>query len=352
MRTRVLRIFALILVCAAALWAQRRFSWQDYCFTNPSSIVCPGHEYANKPTPPPRPDSPSKAVITHPFSPTPRAAKPSMVVLGGIDWRFADPFADALVGMNFSRISDSSLARNLIAQIGASQNLTDADTKKIFDALSGVDQVAVSVRNNRMVVMMTGRVTESNLSGTEAGLKVVQLPGSATLVGHAEAVDQAAQRIARKFPLGELARGAEERQAASEFWTLASPGLLGPQAYSIGLKRFSLTVLISDRFVSDIAFEFNGVPSVSAITAVQKNLGGGTLEGNAVHLRTSIEADEAQQKFAEIASGPLGDRLGALIQAARYLPVPDTSAAPKQSRPVIYGLDDSPRVVGQDHPNQ
>jgi hypothetical protein len=339
MRTRVSRVFALSLVCASALWAQRRFSWQDYCFTNPSSIVCPGHEYANKPTPPSRPASPSKTVITHPFSSTPRAGTPSMVVLGGIDWRFADPFADALVGMNFSRISDSSLARKLIAQIGASQNLTDADIKKILDGLSGVDQVAVSVRNNRMVVMITGRATESSLSAPEAGLKVVSLPGSAMLVGHADAVDQAAQRIAWKFPLGELARVAEERQAASEFWTVASPGMLGPQAYSIGLKRFSLTVLIRDRFVSDIAFEFSGVPTVNAITAVQKNLGGGTLEGNAVHMRTTVEADEAQQKFAEIAAGPLGDRLGALIQAARYLPVPDTSTAPKQSRPVIYGLD-------------
>ena len=57
-----------------------------------------------------------------------------------------------------------------------------------------------------------------------------------------------------------------------------------------------------------------------------------------------MEAGELQQKFGQIVASPLGDRLEALVEAARYLPMRDTTV-PKQTRPVIYGLDGGPKVV-------
>ncbi len=68
------------------------------------------------------------------------------------------------------------------------------------------------------------------------------------------------------------------------------------------------------------------------------------LEGRVVHVRTSIEAEEIDQKFAEIAASPVGQRLSELVKAAQYLPAPDTTVK-KRTRPVIYGLDDGPREV-------
>ena len=56
-----------------------------------------------------------------------------MIVVGGIDWRFADPLADTLVGLNFSGLAASTLARSLIAQLGASQGLTEVDLQKIMN---------------------------------------------------------------------------------------------------------------------------------------------------------------------------------------------------------------------------
>jgi hypothetical protein len=46
------------------------------------------------------------------------------------------------------------------------------------------------------------------------------------LIGHADAVDQATQRIAMKAPLTELTQAAQARQATSEFWAIGSPGWL------------------------------------------------------------------------------------------------------------------------------
>ena len=345
-----------LLWAAAGLWAQSRFSWQDYCFKNPAAPFCPGHDYAIK-KPAPAKDTAPRSVITNPHPSTPRneaprtatsrIATPALMVVGGIDWRFADPFPDALVGINFEGISTSPVARSMIAQLGANQGLGEADIQKIFDGLAGVDQVALSIRANRVVVMVTGSVTDSTLPAPEAGLKVVPVSGNAMLVGHPDAVDQAVQRMARQSPPAELTPLAEQLQASSEFWAIGSAGFVGTQAISAGVKRFSLTVSIRNRLASDMAFEFNGVPSAGTLKTWQTTLGATTLEGNVVHLRTSMEADEVQQKFGQIAGGPLGQQLAALIQAARYLPARDTTV-PRQTKPVIYGLDGGPREVNQD----
>jgi hypothetical protein len=178
-----------------------------------------------------------------------------VIVAGGIDWRFADALADALAGLNGTTLSASPVARSLIAQLGANQGLSAADMQKISARLSSVNQVALSVRDNRMVVMITGRVTDSTLPALEAGWKAVPVMGNAMLVGNAEAVDQAVQRMAMDVPPADLTRLAEERQANSEFWAVGSARLAGPQAVSAGVKRFSLTVSIQDRLTTDLAFE-------------------------------------------------------------------------------------------------
>jgi hypothetical protein len=338
-----IRVLALGLVWVASLCGQRRFSWQDYCFDHPSAPFCSGHDYAIKR--PPKEAAP-RDVVTNPFPPAPQKVTPSLIVIGGIDWRFADPSADALVGFNFSGLSASPLSRTLIAQLGASQGLTEVDMQKIFDGLSGVDQVALSIRDDRIVVMIIGRVTDSPLPAPEAGRKAVLVSGNAMLVGHPDAVDQAAHRIAINGPLAESTRLAVERQATSDFWALGSPGLVGPQAVNARVKRFSLTVSIRNRFSSDMSFEFDRAPAADTLRLWQTTLGAATLEGSVVHVRMSMEADEVQQKFGQIAASPVGQRLAALVKAAQYLPMRDTSVS-KHSKPVIYGLDDGPREVNQ-----
>ena len=102
-----------------------------------------------------------------------------------------------------------------MAQLGAKQGLTDREMQKIFEGLSGAAQVALSIRDDRMVVMLTGLATDVTLPALEAGWKAAPLPGNAMLVGHVEAVDQALQRLATQGPLNELARLAEQRHAGS-----------------------------------------------------------------------------------------------------------------------------------------
>jgi hypothetical protein len=165
------------------------------------------------------------------------------------------------------------------------------------------------------------------------------------LVGHPEAVDQAAQRIAMKLPLAEFTRLAVERQAGSDFWAIGPAALVSPQAVTAGVKRFTLTVSVRNRLTSDLAFEFDASPDPDILRTWQT-----TLEDKVAHLRMSMEAYEVQQGFGRIVASPVGQRLAALVQAARYLPVRNATV-PSHTKPVIFGLDSGPREVNQ-YPKQ
>jgi hypothetical protein len=101
-----------------------------------------------------------------------------------------------------------------------------------------------------------------------------------------------------------------------------------------------------DRVTSDTAFEFDGAPDASAIQTWLKTLGDAKLEGTVVHARMSLETNETQQNSGRMAASLLGQRLGALIKSARYLPARESTMA-VHTRPVIYGLDDGAREVQQ-----
>src|SRR5262245_50701196 len=114
-----IRLLALGLLWVAGLSGQhRRFSWQDYCFNHPAAPFCQGHDYAVRRTKPGKDGTP-QTVVSVPFPPIPPPLTPSVIVVGGIDWRFADPSADAIVGFNVSGLRASPLAQSLMVRLGA-----------------------------------------------------------------------------------------------------------------------------------------------------------------------------------------------------------------------------------------
>ena len=333
----MIRPYAFGLLFAASLYGQKthKFSWQDACFNNSTAPYCMGHEDAIKRS------ARTKAAVARNAG-TPHEDTPLPINSGGIDWRFADPLADAIAGFDFKAISASPLARRLVIQWGATEGVTEPDMKKKLDGLSGVREVAISTRDNRIVAMITG-ISASTLPTLEAAWKAVQVSANVVLVGYADAVDQAVQRIAMNGALSESTRLAQEQQLNSEFWAVGSGRFLGPQAESTTLQRFSLALSIQDRFASDATFEFNSVPAADPIP-FWSTLGDAAVENKAVHTRKSMEGDEAQRRVGEMANSSLGQRLAALVTAGRYLPFRDITVL-KKTKPVIYGLDDGPKVI-------
>ena len=154
------------LVCAALAQGQSfKTNWANSCFMNPASVVCKNHDFAIKPA------KGGRKEATNAFSSAPGSGRAARIGAIDIDWRFADPQPDALAGFYVPGLSASPLGRSLIAQLAAKQNLSEADMQKIFEGLAGVDQIALSVRDNRVVVMVTGRVKELTLPPSDGRIE-------------------------------------------------------------------------------------------------------------------------------------------------------------------------------------
>lgn len=325
-----LRTFALGLACVASLYGQKKFSWQNACFNNPGLPYCQGRDFAVKPT---KGKNGSPGYSGDNTALTAEDAAPSVIGVSGINWRFADPAANSLASVSFNNLSPSPLARFVMSALAANQGLKEADMGKIFDAFSSVDQVALSIRGEQTLIMVTGCSKESTLPALETGWKA--LPnGNAMLIGPEDAVDQAVERIAADGPLTELARLAGKRQSNGDIWVVSSNDA---DAVKAGAKRLIVRASMRDRLTRDQVFEFSQAPDEKAIGALPAGPGITTVDGNKVHVKMAVEIDKVQLSLAEIAGTPLGEYLWALVKAGRYVPARD--AAKALPKPKIAGLD-------------
>jgi len=300
---------------------------------NPGLPYCQGHDFAIKKKPK-KAGATDKSATANSQAAVVDAeieddATPSVIVVGGVDWRFADPQADGLMSVSFSRLSATPLALGLMAALGSKQGLSVQEMGRVFDAFSSVDQVALSIRGERVLLMVTGSPADA-ASNLEAGWKATQVR-NALLIGTSGDVDEAAQRMAEDGPLSELARLAKQQQANGNFWAAGSGGMEG-------VKHFTLTASMRDRLTSDITFELSRAADANTALAAMGTM---SLEGNSVHFKMSMEADELEQSVEEIAATPLGRYLGILVKAGRTIPVANAAGA-THAKPVIHGLNDNP----------
>src|SRR5438270_11945936 len=98
-----------------------RFSWQTACFNNPGLPYCQGRDFAIKPVKGGKGGSAAGSLGSGGTAQTDEDGSPSVIVMGGVNWRFADPSADALVSMSFSNLAPSPLAQFVLSVFGASQ---------------------------------------------------------------------------------------------------------------------------------------------------------------------------------------------------------------------------------------
>jgi hypothetical protein len=324
------------ILLAASLYGQyghQHFSYQEACFKNFGLPYCQGSDFAIKPQPKGKND-PRGVGADFPAANVTAAD----IVAGAIDWRFADPSADTLVGFHGKTLASEPLARKVIAQLGAHLGLSPTEVDNVLARLSGVQQVAISVGRNQTVVMVTGRGSDSALPALDPGWKVAPVAGNAMLVGPAEAVDLAVQRMAKDDPPSDMMRLAMRRQAYSDFWAAGFAGLASPEAGSTKVKTFAMGVSIRDHLMSELSVEFNEPPDAKALGTWAPQLKS-AIDGNVVHVTTTIEPDELQQKLAQIAPRSIGEHLASLVKPTRYLPQHDSAAMSIQAKPVIHGLD-------------
>lgn len=333
---KILAAGFLLTVSLYGQYGHQRFSWQEACFKNFGLPYCQGHDFAIKPQQ--QGKNQAGHAVEGDFDSFPATnVTPSEVVAGAIDWRFADPSSETLVGFRARRLATLPLARKVIAQLGANMGLTPMETEKMLDRLSGVEQVAISAGQSQTIVMVTGRESDLMVPPLDPGWKATEVAGNALLIGQADAVDQATQRLAKDDPPSVMMRLAMKRQADNEFWAIGFSGPAGQEANSTKVKGLSIQLSIRDHLTSALALEFSGPPDAKVLQTWAPTLKG-AVEGNVVHVATTIEPDEIQQKLGQVLASPIREYLTAVVRPSRYIPAHE-AGVPKQAKPVIQGLD-------------
>jgi hypothetical protein len=160
----------------------------DYCYHNPDSGLCRdrnpidvqadmeknmgqymrGNGIALSPVTPPVATPPAAPQIrTAParFAPqitrVPRgrvSSQPAMVQVGALDWRFAHPHPDLLIGMDMENLLESELLRTLLRTWAGKLGVTPEEQEKMLTGLGDVKRVLISVYNRDMLAMMVGNI--------------------------------------------------------------------------------------------------------------------------------------------------------------------------------------------------
>lgn len=334
-----LRVFLVSLAWAVCVYGQKKgFDFQEACFRNPSLPYCSTRAFVIKP-----PKNGEKPGPGYGGAPAEGLA-PVTIDAAGIDWRFADPAADALGVLSWSKLPPESFAHSMVDQLASNLGINPTAVQNAFRALSGVNQVAISVRGDATLILVTGRPADAILPALDRGWKSANVGNGHLLVGRADAVDQALQRLSVASGLGELPQKAQQRCGDCELWVSGSAKLAGQEAANTGVKRFEVTASMQERFTTETVFEFDGAPDAGAIRVWLATLGEAKIDGNTVRAGMLIDAGAARRNLSQIARSPLGQGLAAFIQAAPYLPVRDT-AATVHAKPVIYGLAGGPQEV-------
>ncbi|MGP0075078.1 MAG: hypothetical protein ACLPWF_24470 [Bryobacteraceae bacterium] len=126
------------------------------------------------------------------------------IVAGAIDWRFADPSADTLVGFHGKTLAAEPLARKAIAQLGARLGLTPTEVDNVLERLIG--SAAGGDLGRPKPDRRYGHRTWKRFSTAPArsALEATPVAGNAMLVGPAEAVT-ALVKPTRYLPVRESA---------------------------------------------------------------------------------------------------------------------------------------------------
>lgn len=334
-----MRLCLLGFVCAGSLCAQsygpKVNDFTESCFRNPALPYCKTRDFVPKSG-----AGNSGAAYGAASTGAPQATLDS----AGIDWRFADPFADSLAVLDCVRLSTSGFARDLIARLGSAQGLTPSQAQDVLHALSGVRRIALSVRGDAVLIMVTGRPADAVLPALESGWKALPLGASAVLIGPSAAVEEASRRLLAGDGLAGFPLAAQHRPADAAFWMIGSATLAGSDAVAAGAKQFDLAASLADPLSIVTTFHFDAAPAPAAIRPWLNTLGGVSVQGQIIRAKLSLDQSGLQQDSTQLAASPLSVGLAAVIRSARYLPVRD-NAATVHTKPVIYGLDDGPREL-------
>jgi hypothetical protein len=300
-----------------------------------------------------------------------QAVTPMTVAAGEPDWRFADPTAMLIGGINIERLARSELIRGTLEQIRQRLPESQATLDKTLGPRPDISHVSFSLRQNGqdpdVLVLINGSMDEAAVAkALQSKLQVRRIDLNAVLLGNGPSLDAAVRRLSRPaLPLqAPLFQQGKALAAAHDSWMAGSmPSVAQTAMLQAVVRGFSLGLDLRQDVRMELNVNFANAQLaqdiVQRVRASKADLPpGASLDihatGSAARFLFAMDGAHVQQAVADAMAGGLNAQLGSLFGAPDFAqagaapaatPKPAPIPAPARKSVVIYGLDDGPREV-------
>ena len=300
------------------------------------------------------------------------------------DWRFAHPRADGLIAIRAAALAQSPLLRELLARFPRSFQMNAQKATSTLAQLGALDEAWISIRSGDFLALLQGRLNfPPGFVQLGNGMTSYRISRSAVVVGRAESVADAVERLSRASGVPSPAvRRMKELGAENEICLIGTRALLATPAMTPAMTPaakdvtgFSLALALRDELRLDLRLDCATLESARRVLAnMQKNpaLPDSTvkvdaqLEGATVRLRIAVGEAELAKAMDKALSTPFGQQLTTMVGPAtrptgniviQGLPggpqeiqpsgqlAPATAPTIPQGSIVIEGLPGGPKVI-------
>ena len=350
---------------------------EDYCYHNPQAVGCRDGRPVNvmeemqknwekmqkenqlqlTPQSPTRVTTPRSGRVTAPQSPRVQrlrsSANPSMIQVGEVDWRFAHPHPDLLIGVDLESLMGSELMRTLLRDWAGKLGATPKEQDQMLAGLGNTKRVLISILNKDILAMMVGNVGNLPVGPQAGGLQFTRLSEDTALMGSQGGSFGALTRMKLQALPNAQQDEAKLMARTYDFWVWGRAdhlaGLGQGMSGNTPVKKIKMGVTFREGFNFQMILDTpDSASAARLLEGMQKGTPHGmrgAVEGNSVRYAMVLDRDAALQRFAGFMTDSLGKQFAPLIAAARQMSARQAVPARPAGKIVIDGLDDGPKEV-------
>lgn len=111
------------------------------------------------------------------------ATSPTVIQIGELDWRFAHPHPDLLIGMDLESLLGSELMRTLLRGWAGKLGATSKEQDQMLVGLGDAKRILISISNRDILAMIVGKIGNLPVGPQAGGLEFTRLSEDTALMG-------------------------------------------------------------------------------------------------------------------------------------------------------------------------
>jgi hypothetical protein len=316
------------------------------------------------------------SVVTFP-SQTPSPAAIAAVKTLGLhpDWRFADPHADMMMGINAAALRQSPMLRSLLVQLAPALKLSQDDVDSELAQTGDVDQFWISMHAGDTVLLLQGPrvIAPAGPTRVSNGMVAYGVSRGAVLVGHDASTAAAVQRLRSATGVSTAVLQMRTQGAESDVWIMGTRAVLDEAKLQLsnlseGLSSYMLGVSLRDGLKATLKLNY-ATPAAArhALASIHDSPPppewpihlSTEMIGTAVRMKVTVQQSEiskaVDKAIATPAAKPVLDMIAKSVRSSSQVVVygpngaktiqATPAAPPPPGKLMIYGLPGGPKVM-------